>query len=265
MGTHFSNNSFASKVYKHNSLPVYISDEFTFYRCVNVEDWVYGTTISKLHSGNLRLNDMNGRYSKLFPDEKISYWADYKSTALAEIRRHKGNKNYLTFQAYDDVSSTFPSLGVAEDLIIIDGREVGFSSILLKIEEGIEISAEEEGIVREIKELEPDCLAYNSVAKEGGVNFLFFEKGFKKLALREVQLYLGEGGKKNSKTIACAITCDYSPVISSYGKYFEPIARVKDDSDYCNTDEYQLRNRYYMESLGRISRFYEGLKRNELD
>ncbi len=257
MGTHLNNNSYFSKVLKHKRLPVYITDEFTFYRCVNVDDWVYGTTISKLHSGNLRFNDKNGRYSKLFPDEKISYWADYKSTALAEIRKHNGNKNYLTFEAYDDVSSTFPSLGVDEDLVIIDGREVGFSDILLKIEDDIDLSADELTIIDEIKELEPDCLAYNSVAKDGGVNFLFFEKGFNKLALREVQLYLGEAGRKNSKTIACAVTCDYSPVINSYSMYFEPIARVKEDSSYTNTDEYQLRKRYYEESLSRIRQSYQ--------
>lgn len=243
-------------------LPVYVTDEFDFYRCVVVGDWCYGTTISKMHSENLRINNKEGRYSKLFPDEKISYWADYKATALAEMKKHNNRcKDYITFHAYDDVSSTFPTLGVKEDLVIIDGREFGFSNILLKIEDGIELSDEELDIIERIRELEPDCLAYNSVAIQEGINFLFFEKGFKKLALREVQLYLGEGGSVNSKTIPCAITSDYSPVLSSYGIYFEPIARAKEDKNYYDTDEYKMREKYKNESLNKISQFYKELER----
>lgn len=254
MGTHFSNNSYLSTVFKHSRLPVYKTDEFTFYRCVNVDDWVYGKTISFLHSGNLRCNKGAGRYSKLFPEKRISYWADSKSTALAEIKKHKGNKNYLTFMAYDDISSTFPSLGVEEDLIIIDGREVEFSKILLKIEDNIDLSLEEIKIIEEINNLNPDCLAYKSVAIEGGLNYLFFEKGFKKLALREVQLYFGEFKSKNSRTIPCAVFSDYSPVIENYGKCFKPIARVKEDNSYFDTDEYKLRYKYYKESIKKIQR-----------
>lgn len=259
MGTHFRNNSHFSKVYKHCKLPVYITNEFSFFRCVNVGEWVYGITISKLHSGNLRLNNKSGRNSKLFPNQKISYWADYKSTALAEIKKHNGNKNYLTFYAYDDVSSTFPTLGVEENLVIIDGREVSFSKILLKVENDIELSDDERSIIEEIKDLKPDCLAYNSVAKEKGINYLFFENGFNKLALRKVQLYLGEGDRKNSKTVPCAVTSDFSPVLSSYGKYFEPIVRVKEDSTYLDTEEFKLRNRYYKEALNRINQFHRNL------
>ncbi len=262
MGTHFRNNSFLSQVYKHKTLPVYITDEFDFYRCVAVGDWCYGTTISMMHSNNLRANDKEGRYSRLFPNEKISYWADYKATALAEMKKHNNkSKDYITFHAYDDVSSTFPTLGVNEDLVIIDGRELGFSNILLKIEDGMELSDEELVIIERIKELEPDCLAYNSVAIQDGINFLFFEKGFKKLALREVKLYLGESGSVNSKTIPCAITSDYSPVISSYAMYFEPIARAKEDKDYYETDEYKLRDKYMNESLNRISQYYKERER----
>lgn len=258
MGTHFRNNSFLSKVYRHKKLPVYVTDEFDFYRCVSVGDWCYGTTISKMHSENLRPNDKKGRYSKLFSNEKISYWADYKATALAEMKKHNdGCKNYITFHAYDDVSSTFPTLGVKENLVIIDGREFGFSNILLKIENDIDLTDEELLKIDQIKELEPDCLAYNSVVKQEGLNFLFFEKGFNKLALREVQLYLGEGETVNSNTIACAVTSDYSPVLESYGMYFEPIARIKEDKDYYDTDEYKLRKKYRKESLNRIGQFYK--------
>ena len=42
------------------------------------------------------------------------------------------------------------------------------------------ISKKEQRIVDEILSLNPDCLAYWSVAYKGGVNYLFFEKGFKK-------------------------------------------------------------------------------------
>ncbi|PWX58985.1 hypothetical protein CYK85_15065 [Clostridium perfringens] len=82
----FRNHSYSSPILKHKDLPIYKTYEFDFFRCVNVEDWVYGKTISELHAGNLRINDNNGRYSKLFPDEKISYWADSKATALSEIK-----------------------------------------------------------------------------------------------------------------------------------------------------------------------------------
>ena len=48
-----------------------------------------------------------------------------------------------------------------------------------------------------------------------------------------------------TKTIPCAITSDYLPVIESYGAYFEPIAKVRHDKTYCNTQEYQLRLKNY--------------------
>ena len=34
-------------------------------------------------------------------------------------------------------------------------------------------------------------------------------------------------------------------VIESYGAYFEPIAKVRHDKTYCNTQEYQLRLKNY--------------------
>ncbi len=175
------------------------------------------------------MNNNIGRHSKLFPNEKISYWADSKSTALAEIKKHGGNKNYLTFMAYDDASSTFPILNVNDSLVIVDGRELNFHSILSKIEKAEKLTIEETELVKLIKKERPDCLVYKSMAKNNGLNFLFFEKGFKKLALREVNLYFGENKSKNTKIISCAITSDYSPVIESYGKYFEPIVKVRID------------------------------------
>lgn len=241
MSTLFANHSYATQILKHKHLPIYITSEFSFYRCVNIADWVYGRTVSKLHDGNLRLNDNKGRYSKLFPNEKISYWADSKDTALAEIKKHNGNKNYLTFESYDDVSSTIPILGITESLVIIDGRDLEFHNILLKIEKEENLTKEESDILRRIKEENPDCLAYKSIARKEGVNFLFFEKGFKKLALREVQLYLGERKSKNTQTVNCAITSDYMPILENYGIYFEPLVKQKMEHNYKKTGEYKAR------------------------
>jgi hypothetical protein len=148
---------------------VYKTDEFTFYRCVDVSGWdVYKKTVSVLHAGNLKSNDNRGRYSRLFPNEKISYWADSKPTAVAEIKKHGSSKNYLAFRAYDDVSSTFPTLGINESLVIADGRDLNFHNILLKIEQNEELSAEDIDKVELIKNEEPDCLAYQSVVKKDG-------------------------------------------------------------------------------------------------
>lgn len=239
MSTLFRNHSYFSQILKHKDLPIYKTYEFDFFRCVNVDDWVYGKTISELHAGNLRMNDNNGRYSKLFPNEKISYWADSKSTALSEIKKHNGNKNYLTFWAYDDASSTFPILDNEESLVIINGIELNFHKILLKIENDEELTIEETELVELIKKERPDCLAYKSVANKNGVNFLFFGKGFKKLSLRETKLYFGERKSRNTITIPCAISCDYSPIIKNYGKYFEPIVRERMNSNYEYTEEYK--------------------------
>lgn len=243
MSVLFRNHSYLSQVLKHKRLPIYKTKEFSFFRCVNVDNWVYGKTISVLHAGNLRTNTKSGRYSKLFPDKKISYWADSKTTALAEIRKHGGNKNYLTFEAYDDASSTFPVLNVSDSLVIADGRELNFYDILIKIEDDEKLTAEEMELIELIKEESPDCLAYESKAKKDGVNFLFFEKGFEKLFLREVKLYFGESGSKSAETIACAATCDYLPIIENYGYYFEPIVKIRMDSEYEHTEEYKSRLR----------------------
>jgi len=254
MSTLFRNHSYFSQILKHKDLPIYKTDEFDFFRCVNVDNWVYGKTISELHAGNLRVNNNNRRYSKLFPDEKISYWADSKSTALSEIKKHNGNKNYLTFWAYDDASSTFPILDNEECLVIIDGINLNFHKILLKIENNKELTIEETDLVELIKKERPDCLAYKSVANKNGVNFLFFEKGFKKLSLRETRLYFGERKSKNTITIPCTISCDYSPIIKNYGKYFEPIVRERMNSEYVYTEEYKTHLINYENSLSKLRR-----------
>lgn len=241
MSSLFRNHSAVSQVAKHKTLPIYQTSEFNFYRCVNInENWVYRNTISNLHAGNLRQNKI-GRYSKLFPDEKISYWADSKETALAEIRKHNGNKDYLTFWAYDDASSTFPILGNLKELIIIDGKELEFREILQKIEDEKELTKKECATLNSIKQESPDCLAYRSFADSKGTNYLFFEKGFKKLALREVTLYLGERRARNKNKVICAYSSDYTPFLEGYGQYFEPLAKVKMNEEYKKTDEYRIR------------------------
>lgn len=246
------NHSYFSEILKHKKLPVFKTYEFDFFRCVKAEEWVYGKTISELHAGNLRMNDKKGRYSKLFPNEKISYWADSKSTALSEIKRHNSGNNYLTFWAYDDSSSTFPILDKNESLVIVDGRDLNFYEILLKSEDNEELTIEETKLVELIKAESPDCLAYKSVANKDGVNFLFFEKGFKKLSLREVRLHLGERKGKNTNRIPCASTSDYSPIIENYGMYFEPIAKVKMNSKYKYTEEYKTHLMNYKNSISKI-------------
>lgn len=260
----FKNHSYLSPIYVHNELPLIDTIEFDFYRCVNVSDWVYGKTISQLHAGNLRENNKQGRYSKLFPNERISYWADSKCTALAEIKKHGGNKDYLTFWAYDDASSTFPILNNEKGLVIINGKDLNFHEILLKIEKDEKLSTDEIEVVEKIKREKPDCLAYKSVAYEGGTNFLFFEKGFRKLALREIILYFGERKSKNTNIITCASTCDYSPHIKSYGMYFKPIAGLGMDSEYEETKEYKEYSKNFDESFRQFQEFHKRMDGEDL-
>lgn len=252
MGTLFNNLAYSSQVLRHNKLPIYITYEFNFYRCVRFQDSFYGKTLSELHSGNLRVNQRDGRHSKLFSGERISYWADSLETAQAEVKKHGSGNNLLTFWAYDDATSTFPTTSNSEPLIIIDGIQLGFINILDKIENNEEISAKEKRIIEEISAERPDCLAYNSHAKSDSVNFLFFEKGFRKLALREVRLRLGDKKGKNSNRIVCARTTDYSPIVENYGCYFESLAKVGMNSGYEQSDEYKQRKKVYEDSLKKV-------------
>lgn len=252
MGTLFNNQAFSSQVFRHKKLPIYKTNEFDFYRCVRFEDKFYGTTVSELHSGNLRVNQHDCRYSKLFPCERISYWADSIETAQAEVKKHGSGNNLLTFCAYDDATSTFPTTSNSEPLIIIDGIELGFKNILDKIENYEEISTKEKRIIEEISAERPDCLAYRSHAKGDSVNFLFFENGFHKLALREVKLRFGDKKGRNSNSIVCAMTSDYSPIVESYGCYFEPLAKVGMNSEYEQSDEYKQRKKVYEHSLKKV-------------
>ena len=93
-----------------------------------------------------------------------------------------------------------------------------------------------------IKAQDPDCLVYKSHARAGGENYLFYEKGFNKLALREVRLSLNGGRNRNS--VACAVSSDYLPVLEAYGCYFSPIARIGKDLTYPESSEYRMRKQY---------------------
>lgn len=257
MNSLFPNQDFGRIVLKHRELPVYKTNEFVFFRCVCFNDSFYGKTVSELHKGNLRNGTPENRYSKLFPNEKISYWADSPQTARAEVKYHSHTNNLLTFWAYDDATSTFPTIDNDEPLIIIDGRETGFHHILEKIEEGKNLTNDEEKIIELIKKEKPDCLAYTSLRNRCGVNFLFFEKGFKKLSIRQVRLRLGNLKGRNSNMILCADTCDYSPFLKGYGEYFLPLARVNMNNKYIESQEYKERSEVLEKFSKRRREFYD--------
>lgn len=252
----FPNQDYGITVLKHRELPIFKTEEFSFYRCLTFDEIFYGETVSKLHSGNLRPNIPGNRYSKLFPDKKLSYWADSSITARAEVKYHNNSNNLLTFWAYDDLTSTFPTLENEEPLIIINGLEQDFGQILEKVENEEQLTDKEKDIVKLISEQNPDCLVYESLRKKGGLNYLFFEKGFNKLSLREVRLRLGDKMGKNISRIICASTSDYSPCLESYGKYFLPLAKVKECEEYKEQEEYLKRQEIYNRSLERMREAY---------
>lgn len=243
----FNNQDSGRKIYKHKDMPVYITNQFNFYRCVEFNDTFYNKTASVLHEGNLR--ESYGRYANLFPGQKVSYWANSPDTALAEIKKHGSGNNVLTFWAYDDATSTFPTTKDQTPLIIIDGRRFGVQDIIEKVNKNETLSTTEETMLQKLLKENPDCVIYESHAKKGGQNYIFFEKGFRKLSLREIKLSIKERGRRNCNKIICAITSDYSPCTKGYGEYFSSIAKVKMDNSYLETDEYLQRTKSYKESL----------------
>lgn len=84
---------------------------------------------------------------------------------------------------------------------------------------------------------------------EGGVNYLFFEKGFHKLSLREAGIKL-ESCNKNK--IYCANTSDYMPIIDSYGYCFEYKAKIGKVESYFESDDYLEKKRVFDISLNKI-------------
>ena len=236
----YSNHYPGMPVYKHKDLPIVETGEFDFYRCVQFQNSFYGKTVSELHGGNLRKT--SGRYSNLFPGEKISYWASDSKTARAEVKKHGANNNLLTFFAYDDATATFPTLSKNREFLrIVDGVNFGFSEILLKIENGQNLTKGETDIIQRIKEEKPDCLAYESVIDRTKTNYIFFEKGFRKLAIRELRLRLGSEEKISQNRIYCAGGSDYSAYLKNYGKFFVPKTKIDENVDYVNSAEYNNR------------------------
>ena len=238
-------------LFKLKGLPIIETGEFDFYRCVQFQNSFYGKTVSELHAGNLRMT--SGRYSNLFPGEKISYWASDSKTARAEVKKHGANSNLLTFFAYDDATASFPTLSKKRNLLrIIDGVNFGFLEILLKIEKGQNLTKGEMSLIKQIKKEEPDCLAYASEIDHTKTNYIFFEKGFRKLAVRELRLRLGSEEKISKNVIWCAGTSDYSAYIESYGECFLSKARIGKNSLYYNGDEYKSRReikRYWYQRM----------------
>lgn len=258
MGDFFKSNDYFSLIYKHGSLPIYKTNEFNFYRCVEFNESFYGKTVSELHAGNLR--KCNGRYSRLFPNQKISYWADSPKTSRAEIKKHGASNDIITFWAYDDATSLMPITNSEENLVIVDGRKCGVQALIDKIDEGKNITEAEERLMTDILRQSPDCLVYDSRAYADGENYIFLEKGFKKLAIRQLRLRIGNRRVKNCQTIVCADTSDYIPWIKNYGCYFEPIARIGYDIEYQNTSEYKYYKSNYEKSRDRLLSAYDNCK-----
>ena len=254
MGEFFKSNCYFRPLYKHDSLPIYETDEFDFFRCLEFNDSFYYKTVFEMHEGNLR--NCSGRYSKIFGKHKISYWADSPQTARAEIKGHGSSNNIMTFWAYDDSSSTFPIRNIDSYLRIVDGRRCGIQELIDKIDQGKEITSEEKKYVEDILKEKPDCLVYDSRAHKGGENYIFIEDGFKKLALRQVKLYLGSRTAKNLQTIICANGSDYSPIVSNYGCYFQEICKVGLSSSFLQSDKYIALEKNYKMSLSKIRACY---------
>lgn len=240
--------SILSPIVQHGELPVFSSEELSFFRAIQFSDGLYGKNVSELHEGNLRKNiNPNNRYSRFLDKYKISYWADSSDAAYKEVKRWGATDDLITFEAYDDASSTFPTISPREPLVIVDGIGLGFHKILNKIEKSTVLTEDEERIISEIELENPDCLVYKSATTLGARNFLFFEKGFKKLALKEVCLNVN--GKSNM--ILCASSSDYVAHPETYGQYFDKIDGIKMDEKYLNSEEYRQRMK--------IKNFYSGL------
>lgn len=237
MSNFFKAQDFGLPIYKCKGLPLYDTYQFDFFRCIPFTEELYDIKVLDLHNGNLRRS--NGRYSKLFKNEKVSYWANDKRTAINEMRKHHKCDSYICFHAYDDSSSTFPINNNFEDLIILDGRKSGIDKLINKIECKEVLTNDENVFLKKILEQKPDCLVYDSHAHKGGENYIFFESGFKKLALRSVKLKIVKNGKIYNKKVCCSFGSDYSPSIENYFKKFEPIAKAKLDGNYKDSKQYK--------------------------
>lgn len=185
-------------VFVHRELPLNLFTEINFFRCVAFRESFYGRTLSELHAGNLRPNNQSNRYSNLFPGMKTSYWSDSPETAMAELKHHEKTKNTLSFWAYDDLTSTFPTLKNNEPIILINGEHYNLSTIISKSDNGQSLDDNDFLMLNRIIEANPDGLFYRSKVHPTGFNILLFEKGFSKLSLRRVRLRIAEEGHRTS-------------------------------------------------------------------
>lgn len=233
----FSNQESGAPITKHSYLPIFEATAFNFFRRIPFIEDFYGKSVIELHNGNLRMNKSSNRYSNIFPGQKVSYWSDSTQTARAEYFHWYKSRNYLTFWAYDDGSSCIPTEYPPTPLYIIDGRDIGLNEIIKKRNSGVNLDSRETDIIDKIAYQNPDCLAYESEQIKGGTNFMFFEKGFKKLSLREVSLRLGDEPGGNHNKIICADGSDYTPYLKGYCGKFLPKAKIKYDDVAANDDE----------------------------
>lgn len=237
-------------LFQNIDLPLYFASEFTFYRCVKWEDEFYGNTISKLFNGNLRdyNPNSNNRYAKIFSSKKISYWSNSPKTAYKEINKHCTSSNVIIFEAYDDSSSAFSMLDNSALLTIVDGRKCGIQIILDKLDMDEELNDDEIELFSKLFSYDIDCIVYDSHVDKDGENYLFFENGFKKLALKSVKLRFSKINGGNHNYIELAHGSDYLPSPELYGSHFDKKTKIKFDKNYLNTDEYLLRKQNLEES-----------------
>lgn len=237
----FPNQEIGASIQKHDKLPIFQANSFDFFRCIPFNESFYGKSVIELHNGNLRIKKTGHRYSNLFPGQRLSYWSDSPQTARAEVKHWGANNNLITFWAYDDGSSSVPTVYPPEPLYIIDGREIEFNKILIKQNNDEKLSLKEQHFIDLIAYEKPDCLAYESEQRKGGMNYLFFEQGFKKLSLRQVILRLGSEPCKNYNKVICATGSDYFPDLKGYCATFVPKAKIKYSDNAANSDDIRLK------------------------
>ena len=95
MSDFLPNHYISYDVLKHKTLPIFLTAEFDFYRCVPFNDMFYGKTVSELHQGNLRSRQSWNRYSMLFSGKKVSYWADSKKLPMLKCKNMDKDIIYL--------------------------------------------------------------------------------------------------------------------------------------------------------------------------
>lgn len=244
--------------------PIFESLEWDFYRCVDIGDlfnsFLYNKSIWRLFRDNLRLNnqDNTGRYSHLFEQDKISYWARSLDVARKEMKKHNNNsKNYIIFHAYDDTSSNSPKVKNSNTLKLIDGSDSNMSKILKKWDNKIELNNNEKKLIHRIITKDPDGLVYesiiakdrreqeekrlkltqyNSIIPEKNLNFIFFERGFNKLLLKDIKLYIGDGN--NKKEVQLAYGSDYIPLLKNYRLCFKYKAKLKEITNFEDSEDF---------------------------